>query len=201
VASLAEESEKTKKAQQQTEKAQQEMARESERLQQEMKKEMKRLLKVHEETSKTVGRLGNSLGQFTEGLVYPSIEKILYRRFNVDFVDQRTRRRRNGTELELDAYGFSIGERPQVYIVEIKTKFGEDRFQQFLNTLAAFPKFFPEHADKQVYGIVAAVTMPDAIRQRLLKAGIYVATIHDDVCTLRIPRGFKPRAFHSGRRP
>lgn len=59
VARFAEESEKVKKAQQQTE------------------KEMRRTLK-------TLGELGNARGQMTEGLVYPSIAKILRQRFKTD---------------------------------------------------------------------------------------------------------------------
>jgi hypothetical protein len=159
----------------------------------ETKKEMRRMLQ-------SLGRLGNSMGEMTEGLVYPSIVKILRQRFKVHVVTRNARSRRNGTELELDALGYSNGEHGQVYVVEIKTKFGEDQFQQFLKTLQAFPRFFPEHADKPVYGLVAAVTMPENIRQRLLKAGIYVAHIHDNICTLRVPRGFKAKAFHGGRR-
>jgi hypothetical protein len=135
-----------------------------------------------------------------ERLVYPSIVRILRQRFKVPVVTRNARSRRNGSELELDALGYSNGEHGQVYVVEIKTKFGEDQFQQFLKSLIAFPRFFPEHADKPVYGLVAAVTMPDNIRQRRLKAGIYVARIHDNICTLRVPRGFKAKAFPSGRR-
>lgn len=159
----------------------------------ETKKEMRRAFEA-------LGRLGNSLGQFTEGLVYPSIQKILRQRFKVNVVTQHARSRRNGTELELDVLGYSTGERREAYVVEIKTKFGEEQFQQFLRTLTAFPQFFPEHADKPVYGLVAAVNMAENIRQRLLKAGIYVARIHDNICTLRVPRGFKAKAFHGGRR-
>jgi hypothetical protein len=181
------------KAQEKAEKAREENGKEMDRLDKELKAAMRRAFEA-------LGRLGNSLGQFTEGLVYPSIVKILRQRFKVHVVTQNPRSRRNGTELELDALGYSSGEHGQAYVVEIKSKFGEDQFQQFLKTLAAFPKFFPEHADKPVYGVVAAVTMPDNIRQRLLKAGIYVARIHDNICTLRVPRGFKPKAFHSGRR-
>lgn len=48
---------------------------------------------------------------------------------------------------------------------------------------------------------MAAVTMPDSLRQRTLKAGIYVARIRDNFCSLQVPRGFKPKAFHAGRRP
>jgi hypothetical protein len=164
-----------------------------------LSEEAKKTDKKMKQMLESLGRLGNSMGEMTEGLVFPSIAKILHRRFNLDFVTQRTRSRRNGTELELDAFGYSHGEHGQVYIVEIKTKFSEESFQQLLKTLRQFPKFFPEHAGKPVYGMVAAVTMPENIRQRLLKAGIYVAHIHDDICTLRVPRGFKAKAYPAGR--
>jgi hypothetical protein len=186
VARLAEESEKVKKAQQETERAQQQ----TEKAQRQTEKQMRQTLKA-------LGGLGNSLGEMTEGLVYPSVAKILRQRFNADFVARNVRRRRNGTELELDAFGYSTGKHGEVYVVEIKTKFGEEQYRQLLKTLTAFPRFFPEHADKPVYGLVAAVTVPDNLRQRLLKAGIYVARIHDNICTLRVPRTFKAKAFHA----
>jgi hypothetical protein len=172
----------------------------AEKAREETEKEMKRLLKVHAETSKIVGGLGNSMDWFTEDLIYPSLRKILFEQFKVDFTTESVRVYRHGTEMGLDAFGYSYGERSEAYIVKIEGTFGEEGFQQFLKTLQAFPRFFPEHADKPVYGLVAAVTMPENIRQRLLKAGIYVAHIHDNICTLRVPRGFKAKAFHGGRR-
>jgi hypothetical protein len=169
------------------------------RAQKRMEKQVRQLLKAPAEASQPID-MGNSMDWLTEDSIYPSLRKILFDRFKVDFTTEYTRARRHGADLRLDAFGYSYGERNEVYIVKIEGTFGEEEFQQFLKTLRAFPKFFPEHADKPVYGMVAAVTIPDNVRHRLLKAGIYVAHIHDNICTLRVPRSFKAKAFHRSHR-
>jgi hypothetical protein len=38
-----------------------------------------------------------------------------------------------------------------------------------------FRALFPEHADKKLYGIIAAVDMSEMLKKRVLEAGFYVA--------------------------
>jgi hypothetical protein len=40
---------------------------------------------------------------------------------------------------------------------------------------------FPEHADKKVFGIIAAVDMSEMLKKRVLEAGFYVARIQDEM--------------------
>jgi RecB family endonuclease NucS len=61
--------------------------------------------------------------------------------------------------------------------------------------LHRFRDFFPEHRDKQLYGILAAVDLSASLREKALQEGLYVAHIHDEVFTLDIPEDFQPRAF------
>jgi len=49
--------------------------------------------------------------------------------------------------------------------------------------------------DKAVYGILASVDLPAELRERVLKAGFYVARIHDEVFELDVPANFKPKAY------
>lgn len=37
--------------------------------------------------------------------------------------------------------------------------------------------------------------MPDALKERVLQAGFYVARIHDDEFELDVPADFKPKPF------
>jgi hypothetical protein len=100
--------------------------------------------------------------------------------------------------LELDAFGLSNQEHGDAYIVGIKSRVGEDEFQQILNTLREAPKFFPQFRDKRVYGLVVAVQIPENMRRRILKAGLYLMLAHDDTFKLAVPRGFKPTVFYDG---
>jgi hypothetical protein len=61
--------------------------------------------------------------------------------------------------------------------------------------MANFRQLFPEHKDKKVYGIIAAVDISDTLKQRVLEAGFYVARIKDDTFSLDTPKSFKAKAF------
>lgn len=48
------------------------------------------------------------------------------------------------------------------------------------------------------YGVIAAVDIPDNVRSKVLKEGLYLARISDGTFTMQTPPGFKPKAFHPG---
>ena len=83
----------------------------------------------------------------------------------------------------------------EVYLAEIKTQLREDGIDQILEHLRRFPRAFPEHRGKKLFGILAAVTIPDNFRIQALKQGLYLATVKDDVFELSTPDNFVPRAF------
>jgi hypothetical protein len=148
--------------------------------------------------NKQMGELGRKFGGYTEGLALPAMEKLLRRRFKMDVIAQDVRAHINGRSLELDLLGTSRQEGGDAYIVEIKSRFREDEFQQVLNTLREAPKFFPQLRDKRLYGIVVAVDIPQNMRRRVIKAGLYLALPHEDTFKLAVPRGFKPHVFYDG---
>ena len=61
--------------------------------------------------------------------------------------------------------------------------------------LHRFRTFFPEHQDKTLYGILAAVDISAELREKVLQAGFYVARIQDEVFELDTPESFSPRAY------
>jgi hypothetical protein len=64
-----------------------------------------------------------------------------------------------------------------------------------LRILREFHEFFPGHEDKKVYGILAAVDIPEDLQKRVLKEGIYLAMIHDETFEISVPDNFQPRAY------
>jgi len=147
------------------------------------------------ELGRQLGGLGDKFGSFTEGMAYPSMRKLLEERFGMNVIAPRVLARRNGHHLELDVLAYSNGDRDEVYIVEIKSHLREDGLQQMLRILEEFPRFFPEHRDKELYGILATVDAPEDLEAEVLKHGIYLARIHGDVFELRVPEDFQPRSF------
>ena len=147
------------------------------------------------ELGQQIGGLGNKFGSFTEGLALPSMEKILRHRFGVDTVGPSVRVSRNGKHLEIDVLAYANGELNTAYVVEVKSHLREDNIQQMLDILEHFAEWFPEHRNKKLYGILAAVHIPEALRQRVLEQGLYLARIHDDLFELQVPDNFLPRRF------
>ncbi len=147
------------------------------------------------EIGKQIGGLGDKFGGFTEGMAFPSMTKILQQRFGMDVIATRVISRKNGRSMEIDVLAYSNSKVNEVYAVEVKSHLREDGVEQMLRILREFHDFFAGHEGKKVYGILAAVDIPDDIRERVLREGIYLACIHDDNFELQIPEGFHPRAF------
>jgi hypothetical protein len=147
------------------------------------------------EVGRQLGGLGEKFGSFTEGMAFPAMTKILLQRFGMTTIATRVRSRRNGRSLELDVLAYSNSQKNEAYVVEVKSHLREDGLDQLLRTLKEFREFFPEHADKKVYGILAAVDISDNVAQKALREGIYLARIHDNQFELQVPDGFQPRAY------
>ena len=152
--------------------------------------------RVIEQTNQQLGRLGNKLGRYTEGLAEQSLYRILLQDFQLEEAAPRVKARNNGRNMEIDFLGFTRDERKTAIAVEIKSRFGEDDFQQVMQMLQEFPKFFTEHADKKVYGLVVAVDIPENMRNRLLKAGLYLALLSNEVLQLVNPPNFVPKQYN-----
>ncbi len=142
-----------------------------------------------------LGRLGNRLGYYTESLVRPSLERALREQFGMTTIFSPLHFQRNGDELEIDVVGYTEDERKEVYLAEIKSQLRQDGIDQILDDLRQFPRFFPEHRGKKLFGILAALDIPSDLRAQVVRKGLYLATIKDDVFEIVPPDGFTPRAF------
>ncbi len=178
--------------------AQQETARlfkENEQRFKETDRRIKQTDRQLKELGKQIGGLGEKFGGFTEGLALPSMERLLRRRFGMEVVSPSVRVSRDGRHLEIDVLSYANGVLNQVYLVEVKSHPREESIAQMQALLRAFRDFFPEHRDKRLYGILAAVDLSPALRARALGAGLYVARIHDQVFELDVPDDFEARAY------
>jgi uncharacterized phage infection (PIP) family protein YhgE len=166
--------------------------KETDRQLKELGKQTDRQLK---ELGKQIGGLGSKFGSFTEGLALPSMEKILRQRFGMKIVSPSVRASEDGKHMEIDVLAYTNGDLNTAYIVEVKSHAREDSITQLKSILQRFRTFFPEHKDKQLYGILAAVDMSPELRQKTLQEGFYVARIHDQVFELDTPENFQPQSY------
>ncbi|HEY0556160.1 MAG TPA: DUF3782 domain-containing protein [Thermoanaerobaculia bacterium] len=147
------------------------------------------------EIGRQLGALGEKIGGPTEGMAFPSMRELLEERFQMNVVAPRVRARRNGRSLEVDVLAYSNAQVNEVYVVEVKSHLREDGLEQMKKILREFRDFFPEHKDKKIYGILAAVDAPEDVQERVLREGIYLARIHDEEFELDVPKDFEPRAY------
>ncbi|MFN6271534.1 MAG: DUF3782 domain-containing protein [Microcystis sp.] len=147
------------------------------------------------ELGKQMGGLAAKFGSFTEGLALPSMETILRQRFGMEVISPSVRVSKDGQHLEIDVLAYTNGELNIAYIVEVKSHAREESISQLKSILQRFRNFFPEHKDKKLYGILAAVHLSSELREKILQEGLYVARIHDQVFELDIPDNFQPRPY------
>jgi hypothetical protein len=147
------------------------------------------------ELGKQIGGLGSKFGSFTEGLALPSMEKILRQRFGMKVVSPSVRASENGKHMEIDVLAYTNGNLNTAYIVEVKSHAREESITQLKSILQRFRSFFPEHRDKQLYGILAAVDMSPELREKTLQEGFYVARIDNEVFELDTPESFQPLSY------
>ncbi len=169
--------------------------KETDRQLKETDRQQKKTDKQLKELGQQIGGLGAKFGSFTEGLALPSMEKILRQRFGMEVVSPSLRVSKNGQHLEIDVLAYTNGELNTAYIVEVKSHAREESITQLKSILQRFRRFFPEHKDKKLYGILAAVHVSPELREKILQEGFYVARIHDQVFELDIPDNFQPRLY------
>jgi len=168
---------------------------ETDRLIQETDRQIQETDRQLRELGKQIGGLGSKFGSFTEGLALPSMTTILRERFGMEVISPSVRVSKAGQHMELDVLAYANGPINKAFIVEVKSHAREESITQLKNQLQRFRDFFPEHGEKEIYGILAAVDLSDALREQALREGLYVARIHDEVFELDIPDNFQPVVF------
>ncbi|MFY7998203.1 MAG: DUF3782 domain-containing protein [Candidatus Kapaibacteriota bacterium] len=174
-------------------------AAEADRRAEEAAEDSRRLKQRIDDIGKQVGGLNNKFGTFAEGLLLPSVKQILQEDFSLEWVSERTLKNRKmdgvKTFMELDAFGYSNGSENVACIVEIKSHLREDGIEQILRQLQDFSTFFPDHADKRLYGMIAAVDAPQSLIERVWREGLYLVLVQGDMAKLMMPEGFVPKNF------
>ena len=157
--------------------------------------DQKETSKQIKELGQQIGGLGKKFGSFTEGLALPSMTKILRERFNMEVISPSVRVSKKGINAEIDVLAYANSAINEVYVVEVKSHLREEAITQLNHLMANFKTLFPEHKDKKLYGIIAAVDMTEALKQRVLSAGFYMARIQDETFSLDIPDNFQAKCF------
>ena len=151
--------------------------------------------KLTKENQRMIGDLGNKFGSFAEGMALPSMQKILEESFGLSNFSSRNRIKKGGEIIEVDALAYANGNTNTAVVVEVKSHLKGKDVEQVLKIMERFFEFFPEHKGKKVYGIVAYIDASEEGKNRALKSGLYLASIHDEIFELKVPATFIPKDF------
>ena len=147
------------------------------------------------ELGKQIGGLGRKFGSYTEGLALPSMQHILQNQFNMEIISPSVRVKKEGKEMEIDVLAYANSTINEVYIVEVKSHLKEEGITQLQKIMKNFRTFFPEHKDKKLFGILAAVDMSSQLKKRILSLGFYAASIKEDIFSLEVPSNFTAKSY------
>lgn len=151
--------------------------------------------RITKQNAKLIGDLGNKFGSFTEGMAFPSMEKVLRERFGMTTVTTRYKTQKGSDTIEIDVLGVANGAVNTVVIVEVKSHLKQRDIEQMVRILNRFTDYFPEQKGKKLYGILAFVDASEHVMQEAEKAGLYVARIHDELFDLLSQHDFSPKDF------
>ncbi len=92
-----------------------------------------------------MGGIGEKFGSFTEGLAYPSLRKILFQHYGIDNTSANVLKKfPNGSEVELDAFGYTNGSINNAVVVEVKSHLQSKHIYSFVQLLSNFKIYFPK---------------------------------------------------------
>jgi hypothetical protein len=148
------------------------------------------------ELGKQIGGLGNKFGSFTEGLMLPSVNRLLEEHFGVDNFQMRVRSKRDGRWLEIDGFGYANGTRNIGFIIEVKSHLSEDAIAQTQRIMEEFSTFYPQYRGMTLYGVIATVDAgTNELQRKVAEAGLYLVSVHDEIAALQTPDGFAADGF------
>jgi hypothetical protein len=171
---------------------QQKMAEEAELSRQKTAKENEKAMK---ELRQQIGGIANKFGSFTEGLALPSMTKILRERFKMEVISPSVRVSKDGIDAEVDVLAYANSKINEVYVVEVKSHLREEAITQLNTLMGNFRTLFPEHSNKKLFGIIAAVDISEMLKKLVLESGFYVARIQDETFSLDTPNDFQAKCF------
>ena len=147
------------------------------------------------EQRKQMDNVMRGLGYTAEGLAIPSIKTILVKQFGMESVVENARRIKGERMCEYDVLGYANSTTNLAIVAEVKNRANDAAIDQVLEQITEFHSFYPEHRDKKVQGLLAAVNFPPDVKKRALDSGLHIAILEDDLFTLQDPKGFVAKSY------
>jgi hypothetical protein len=120
--------------------------------------------------NKQIGDLGGKWGRFVENMVEPACETLFLKKgIPVHQVAQRLKRHSAEKTLEIDVL---VTNEAHVLVVEVKSTLGVTDVKEFIEDLSQFRLFFPEYAQKNLYGAIAGIEIEKGVAKFAYRQGL-----------------------------
>jgi hypothetical protein len=153
-------------------------------------------LKVNKEiaqVNKQIGDLGGKWGRFVENMVAPACETLFLKKgIPVHQVAQRLKRHSAEKTLEIDIL---VTNEAHVLVVEVKSTLGVTDVKEFIEDLSQFRLFFPEYAQKDLYGAVAGIEIEKGVAKFAYRQGLFVLAQSGETVTILNDDNFQPKCW------
>ena len=143
------------------------------------------------EVNKQIGDLGGKWGKFVENMVAPACETLFLKRgIPVHQVSQRVKKRLDGQTLEIDVL---VTNENHILVVEVKSSLGVNDVKELKSDLNRFRQFFPEYAQKQLYGAVAGIEIEEGADRYAYRQGLFVLAQAGETVSILNNADFEPK--------
>lgn len=169
--------------------------RETDRLIRELREQSKETDRRMRRLQQELGRLGNRLGEFVQDMVAPAVVRLFQEQglgVHRVMMNVVARNDQGVAVMEIDLL---VIDGAYAILIECKSRLTTDDIAEHLERLARFKEVFPEYADKQVYGAVAAMSASASVIRHAERAGLYVLVQADDDVVLANRQDFVPRVW------
>jgi hypothetical protein len=184
---------------QETERFLKELSQEADRRTQEFNCKFQEMLREisqsSRETDKKIAKLGNRLGEFVEGLIKPAVVRLFRERgipVHKVYGDISADNPQLGLATQIDLF---VVNSHVCALIEVKSKLSVDDVNEHLERMEKFKPLFPEYADKQVYGAVAAMVIPDDVAKYAYRKGFFVIAQQGETVAILNDAHFQPLAW------
>jgi hypothetical protein len=140
-----------------------------------------------------LGKLGNRLGDFVEGIVAPAVVKLFQGRgIEVHEVYRQVVAQREAVSMEIDLLVVNDDE---LVAVEVKSKLTTDDVREHIERLKRFHLAFPRYKGVRVFGAVAGMVIPAEVARFAYHKGLFVLGQSGEGVVILNDAQFQPKAW------
>jgi hypothetical protein len=156
-------------------------------------KEISQVNKQIGQVNKQIGDLGGKWGRFVENMVAPACETLFLKKgIPVHQVAQRLKRHLAEKTLEIDVL---VTNEAHVLVVEVKSTLGVTDVKEFIEDLSQFRLFFPEYAQKDLYGAIAGIEIEKGVAKFAYRQGLFVLAQSGETVVILNDDNFQPKCW------